>query len=270
MNCLGYIQRPKTLHYQRPSEAKRRKDSTEYLTQLGLSTPTTAIKCGVKKRKSTTSAKETASAAPSEPAPKRKRVKVLTHRPRYIEPATVPEFASETSTATEAREPTLLPKIEERAEVPATEKKEESRAEEVKISEILSPSGEIEVAKSQKGPTATPKRKRMVNVLDVLETIKSSSITPKKTIETPEVPGETLAVETSKQQPETEAEPSEATKINPLEAEEPKRTEPILVEETDTAAPEASFEALNYIIRHASEKDYLKKRFLRLITMPGN
>jgi hypothetical protein len=87
-----------------------------------------------------------------------------------------------------------------------------------------------------------------------LETIKSSSITPKKTIETPEVPGETLAVETSKQQPETEAGPSEPTKISPLEAEEPKRTEPILVEETDTATPEASSEALNYIIRHASGK----------------
>jgi hypothetical protein len=45
------------------------------------------------KRKSTTSTKETASATPSEPAPKRKRIKVLTHRPRYIEPAMVPEFA---------------------------------------------------------------------------------------------------------------------------------------------------------------------------------
>jgi hypothetical protein len=44
------------------------------------------------KRKGTTSMKEVASAAPSEPAPKRKKMKVLTHRPRYIEPATVPEF----------------------------------------------------------------------------------------------------------------------------------------------------------------------------------
>ena len=66
--------------------------------------------------------KETASAAPSEPVPKRKRVKVLTHRPRYIEPAIVPEFAGETSSATEAKEPTLLPNIEVLAEAPATEK----------------------------------------------------------------------------------------------------------------------------------------------------
>jgi hypothetical protein len=84
------------------------------------------------KRKNTSSAKETTSSAPSEPAPKRKRVKVLTHRPRYIELATVPEFAGETSSATEAKESTLLPEIEELAEVPATEKMEEPNTEETK------------------------------------------------------------------------------------------------------------------------------------------
>jgi hypothetical protein len=86
------------------------------------------------KRKGTTSAKESASAAPSEPAPKRKRVKVLTHRPRYIEPATVPEFAGETSSATEAKEPSLLPEIKELAEVPVTEKMEEPKTEEARTS----------------------------------------------------------------------------------------------------------------------------------------
>jgi hypothetical protein len=65
------------------------------------------------KRKGTASVKEVASAAPSEPAPKRKKMRVLTHRPRYIEPATVPEFVGETSSATEAKEPTLLQNIEE-------------------------------------------------------------------------------------------------------------------------------------------------------------
>jgi hypothetical protein len=129
------------------------------------------------KRKNTSSAKETTLAAPSEPAPKR-RVKVITHRPRYIELATVPEFAGETSSAIEAKESTLMPEIEELAKVPATEKIEEPRTEETKTSEVLSPSAKIETEKSQKGPTVTPKRRRMVNVLDVLETIKSSSITP--------------------------------------------------------------------------------------------
>jgi hypothetical protein len=63
------------------------------------------------KRKGTASMKEVASAAPSEPTPKRKKMKVLTHRPRYIEPATVPEFVGETSSATEAKEPTHLQNI---------------------------------------------------------------------------------------------------------------------------------------------------------------
>jgi hypothetical protein len=39
-----------------------------------------------------------------------------------------------------------------------------------------------------------------------------------------------------------------------LEAEETKMAEPTLVEEIDTAAPEASSKALDYIVRHASGK----------------
>jgi hypothetical protein len=74
------------------------------------------------KRKNTSSAKETASAAPSEPAPKRRRVKVLTHRPRYIEPATVPVFAGGIPSTTEAKETAPLPNVEALAEVPVTEK----------------------------------------------------------------------------------------------------------------------------------------------------
>jgi hypothetical protein len=213
------------------------------------------------KRKNTSPAKETASAAPSEPSPKRKKVKVLTHRPHYIEPATVPEFIGEASSATEAREPTPVPKIEEMAEVPATEKTEEPRTEEAKTLEILSPSTKI-----QKGPAATPKRKRMVNVLDVLETIKSSSITPKKTVEASEVSTEAFVAEALKQQFETEAGPSEPTKVKHLKAEETKlteatletektkMTEPILIEEIDTVVPEASSKIRDYIVRHASGK----------------
>jgi hypothetical protein len=164
------------------------------------------------KRKNTSSAKEVASAAPSEPAPKRKRVKVLTHRPRYFEPATVPEFVGETSSATEAKEPTPLSNIEGLAEVPATEKIEEPRAEETKTSEILSPSAKIEVPM----PMTTPKRKRMVNVPDVLETIKSSSTTLKKFGKTSEVQIEAFDAEASKHQSETEAGPSEPTKVKSL------------------------------------------------------
>jgi hypothetical protein len=166
----------------------------------------------------------------------------------------VPEFVGETSSVNEAKEPIPPPKIEELAEVPATEKIEEPKTEETKTSKVLSPSLKIEAIKSQKGPAVTPKRKRMVNVLDVLETIKSSSATPKQTVETSEVHTEAFVAEASKQQSETEVGPSEPTKVKPLEAEEIKMAEPTLVEETDTAAPKASSKVLDYIVRHASGK----------------
>jgi hypothetical protein len=158
----------------------------------------------------------------------------------------VPEFTGETSSATEAEEPTLLPEVaemakapttkeleepesllpetKEMAEAPSTEKMEEAKAstEEAKISEILSPSVEIEVAKIKKGPTVTPKRKRMVNVLDVLETIKLPSTTPKKTGETSEALAEVSVAEAPKQQTGVESGPSEPTKAVPSEAEEVK------------------------------------------------
>jgi hypothetical protein len=58
-----------------------------------------------RKRKGATSGKVAASATLSEPAPKSKKLKVLTHWPRYIEPAVVPEFGGETSSAVEPKEP---------------------------------------------------------------------------------------------------------------------------------------------------------------------
>jgi hypothetical protein len=123
------------------------------------------------KRKGATSRNDVASAASSEPAPKRKKVKVLTHRPRYIEPAIVPEFGGETSSAIEAKGPALTQKIEEPVAMPKADKIEELRAEGAKTSEVLSPSAGVEAPKTQKDLAATPKRKRMVNVLDVLEMI---------------------------------------------------------------------------------------------------
>jgi hypothetical protein len=122
------------------------------------------------KRKGATSGKAAASATPSEPAPKRKKLKVLTHRPRYIEPAIVPEFGGETSSATEAKEPAPpTQKIEEPVAMskassaklaePKTDNIEETRVEGTKILEVLSPSAEVTVPKAQKGLTATPREK---------------------------------------------------------------------------------------------------------------
>jgi hypothetical protein len=86
-------------------------------------------------------------------------MKVLTHRLRYIEPAIVPEFGGETSSATKAEEPALTQRIEEPTTMPKINKIEEPRIEETKISEVLSPSTEVIVPKAQKDLTATPRGK---------------------------------------------------------------------------------------------------------------
>jgi hypothetical protein len=99
----------------------------------------------------------------------------------------------------------------------------------------------------------------MVNVLDVLETIKSSSTTPKRIVVTPEVQIEGFGAEASKHQAETEAGPSEPAKVESLETKEIEAAEQILTEETSTAAPEAFSEASNYILRHASGKELSEK-----------
>jgi hypothetical protein len=203
--------------------------------------------------------KEVASAAPSELAPKRKKVKVLTHRPRYIESAIVPEFVGEASLASEAKKPIPAQKAEELTATSKAEIIEEPKAEGAKISEILSPSTEVGLPQAQKGPAVTPKRKRMVNVLDVLETIKSSSFTPKKVAEAQKAQIETTAsgTETTKHQAEIETGPSESAKEKSLktEGENTKETlKQILSEKTLSSTPEASSKLPNYIVRHASGK----------------
>jgi hypothetical protein len=132
------------------------------------------------------------SATPNEPVPKGKKLKVLTHRPHYIEPAVVPEFGGEASSAAEPRElvpptqkaeePVIMPKAPS-VELVETkvdkDKAERSKTEEVtKMPGILSPSTEATALKAEKSSTTTPKRRRMVNVLDILETTDSISPSP--------------------------------------------------------------------------------------------
>jgi hypothetical protein len=155
----------------------------------------------------------------------------------------------------------LLPETKEMAEAPSTEKMEEVKepTEGSKTSEVLSPSANVETIKNQKVPVVTPKRKRMVNVLDVLETIKSSSTPPKKTVAIPEAKTEISDIKAPEQETEAEIGPSEPTKVKSLETEEEKITEPILVEEISVVAPEASAKVLDYIVRHASGKKLSEK-----------
>jgi hypothetical protein len=170
-----------------------------------------------KKRKNAASTKAAASAKTAalatldEPTPKSKKLKVLTHRPCYIELVVVPEFGEETSSAADPKEPIHpMQKAEEPATMPKAsstelaeskadrDKAEEPKTKEAKKLEILNPSAEVTVPKAQKSLAATPKRKRMVNVLDVLETVKALSSTPSGKIP-----------EASKMQTEAESEPAE-------------------------------------------------------------
>jgi hypothetical protein len=250
---------------------------------LVLFTPTTATRCedGGKKRKVASSAKTVASAAQDEPAPKSKKLKVLTHRPRYIEPAVVPEFGEETSSAAKPTEP--IPPTQ-KAEEPAIMQKEASielaeskteedkaekpNIEETKTLEILSPSSEVTVPKAQKSSTATPKRRRMANVLDVLESVKALSSTPSgKIAEASKVQTEAKTkpaeIKAAVIQASTEAGPSELTEKRSSEikekATEEKATEQVSPEKVTTPAPEALKESIEYIIRHASGKRLSKE-----------
>jgi hypothetical protein len=138
--------------------------------------------------------KTAASATAAEP--KGKKMNVLTHRPRYIEPVVVPKFGAGTSLAAEAKEaasivqsteePIVVPKVpivepveprDDKAEVPQVEKVK-------KAPEILSPPTEADLPEMQKIPATTPKRRRMANILDaVIETTKALSPAPKKIVE---------------------------------------------------------------------------------------
>jgi hypothetical protein len=228
------------------------------------------------KRKTAASAKTASSATPDEPAPKSKKLKVLTHRPCYIEPAVVPEFGGETSSPAEPKEP-IPPtqKAEEPATMPkeasvglAKSKTEEDKAEkpnieETKTLEIVSPSSEVTVPKAQKSSATTPKRRRMANVLDVLETVNTLNSTPSKKIAEAskaqtEVETEQAEIEAAVIQAGTKAGPLEPAEIKPTKIEEKateeKAIEQISPEKVATPAPEALKESIDYIICHASGK----------------
>jgi hypothetical protein len=133
--------------------------------------------------------KRKAAASAISAAPKGKKIKVLTHRPRYIEMARVSKLAEGTSSTAEPGYPALVGSKGESAEVPKvmgqekielarvpkrpTEAKEKM-VEEPELEEptvlpkILSPLLEPELPKVSKVPAITPKRRRMATVLDVV------------------------------------------------------------------------------------------------------
>jgi hypothetical protein len=146
------------------------------------------------KRKIAASGKVAASAITAEP--KGKKMKVLTHRSHYIKSAAIPEFGEGATSAAKTKEIVLsaqsteqsvviskLPSVE-LVETKADKAKGPKIEEITRMQEILSPPTEATVPKAQKGSTATPKRRRMANVLDVvLETTKTLSPAPTRKID---------------------------------------------------------------------------------------
>jgi hypothetical protein len=195
-------------------------------------------------------------------------VKVLTHRPRYIEPAVVPEFGAGTSSteiketipaAQSTEEPAVMLKVLTVKLIEMkVDKTEKPKVEETtKIPEILSLPIEAYLPKIQKTYAATPKS-RMANVLDVvLETTKVLSPALVKKVVPAETKSQTKTearqAEAAQVQAEAEAGPSVPTETGHAVVEE-MATKQIASEKVETPAPEASKESTDYIIRHASGK----------------
>jgi hypothetical protein len=151
--------------------------------------------------------------------------------------------------------------------MPKADKIEEPRTEETKTSEILNPSVGVEAPKIQKDISATPKRKRMASVLDVLETIKTSSSTLGKIVKASKTHVETetklTEAEAIMSRTDIETGPLGPTKEKSLEigekVAEEEAIEQILLEKSAAPTPEALKENTEYIICHASGKNLSKE-----------
>jgi hypothetical protein len=191
--------------------------------------------------------------------PKGKKIKVLTHRPQYIETNVVPEFVEGTSSAAEAEKAapavrstegsTLVPKVPivGLAKVKDGVAKEPELEKTVMLPKILSPPTEAELPKVTKAPATTPKRRRMASVLDaVIETTKALTPAPAKKV-----------AEAATAKAEAEVGPSVSSETKPAVTEEGAEqespgiaiaTEKEIAEEAKSPGPKALSENLDFII----------------------
>jgi hypothetical protein len=201
--------------------------------------------------------------------PKGKKIKVLTHRPRYIETTILRKLGKGTSSTAKAEQPAPVTPREELIELPnvpaaepvktpghgaeAKEKvaKEPELEKIVGLPKILSPPA---LPKVSKAPIINPKRRRMASVLDVvLETTRVLTPAPAKE-----------AVEAATAHAETKAGPSVPTEAEPAGTEQRTEQESsdaglaiekkVVPEKAKSTIPEAPSEDCDFIIRHASGK----------------
>jgi hypothetical protein len=199
---------------------------------------------------------------------KGKKIKVLTHRPRYIEMATVPKLGEGTSLAVEAEQPaptipgedlTRLPKVPVAglAETPkhdAETREKAAKEPELGLPKILSLPTEAELPKVAKAFATTPKRRRMASVLDaIMETTRALTPAPAKKV-----------AETVTARAKSEAGPSMPVEAEPGATEQRAEQESpdtgMALEKKDapekarSPITEAPSKDLDFIIRHASGK----------------
>jgi hypothetical protein len=202
--------------------------------------------------------------------PKGKKIKVLTHRPRYIEMATVSRLGEGTSSIAEpgqsapvgrsTEEPVEVSKVpttgsieapKHTAEAKGKAAQEPDREKTEGLPKILSPPPELELPNISKAPAITPNRRRTTSVLDVvMESTRALTPAPAKKI-----------AKAATARVETEAGPSVPTEAEPTGTEQ--RTEGpsdvgLALEKKDapekvkSPTPEAPSEDFDFVIGHAS------------------
>jgi hypothetical protein len=196
--------------------------------------------------------------------PKGKKIKVLTHRSRYIETTTVPKLGEGTSSTGEAEQAThvgwsteesdAVPKVSApgATEVPKHTVEAEGKTIDKPNQKETAGPPEPELPKVAKTPTITPKRMRMASVLDaVMETTKALTPTPVKKVAEDDM----ARVEAGPSMPTEVA--SAGTGLG-TEQESPDaglaQEKKDMSEKAKTPIPEASSEDLDFIIRHALGK----------------
>jgi hypothetical protein len=204
--------------------------------------------------------------------PKGKKIKVLTHRPRYIETAILPKLGEGTSSTAEVEQPAPATPKEELtglSKVPAAgpvetprhgAKSKEKAAKEAELEKtvglpkILSPPAEPELPKVSKAPAITPKKRIMASVLDVvLETTRV--LTPAPTKEAAEAATARAKTEVGPSVP-IEAEPAGTKQRTEQESSDASLAleKKVVPEKAKSAILEAPSEDCDFIIRHASGK----------------
>jgi hypothetical protein len=216
---------------------------------------------------------------------KGKKIKVLTHPPRYIETTIVSKLGEGTSFAVvEAEQPaptilgedlTKLPKVPEAGPVETPEHDAEAKEKAVKepepkLPKILSPPAEAELPKVAKAPTTAPTRRRMASVLDaVMETTRALTPAPMKKV-----------TETATTRADIEAGPSVPTGAEPAVTEQIAEQESPdtgmalekkdASEKLDLLLPKHYPKILTLLFDMLWGKSYLKKKSWKPNTTPGN